>query len=1259
MLIATGVTQVIAANDLPSGLWVLNDLPQKETVFLIIGGIFAFSLTWLSLKYEKWYSGGAALVAAGLYSSVIFFRISAVKETGLAYSVLAGFLFIAMFGLRAKFIFLTKIEQLFLKATVFFIFFLLVATILSPVPGQSYTYVLYIFVMIFLAMLVSLKLETYIGLKTAAWIILFFGAGLPVVFAIIEAIGIYNGFDINAVLLYRLHPTEMGGANLIARSVLVGAPFGVALLLIEKSLERLKWIYKATLILLEILILVVIIYALSWEGFFAWLVAFSFFVILVCWKKIQVYWSTIATRFVVRVAIIACVILIITGVLFVGFRLAPSLNPYSFNGRFAHWVGAISAINRHPFLGGGPDNEYLYSMFANNVALINESQGFIDDPLSVINFRSGILKLHGHNLVLETIAFTGLIGFVSAAVMLCILIWIGFMTWKQGNPVHKVIAAACLAGIFGELAWSMLDVMRETPPFFSFPVWAIIGLLLATFRVSRSKIIETKRYRISNFESKPSRIFFGFVLIIVFLPALASNQYSSGFLAFQEHRWQDAAKNFQIASVVNPLSAHYRWMLSKVDLEIGQTKQATENIEKAISLKRGYSPYLTQAGWLAWLQGDLESTNAYFEEAIANDPLEGWTPGLHANLGLLRANQGRWSEAYELFAKSFEYHPDLAGELYWLKIQLADGTFAVVLDPVYYRESLAADLNIRLMSHLGKSNITARQFNQSLNGGDYLNIDSVFDVLNTHYLSGKNENDPEAHLILAAGAEAARLSGLYDRAEDAYLNYQTVRPNSAYGYRGMALIYSEQNRFDEAQLWLEKAVDVSPKNIDSKRLLSLVQLNLQEPDKAAETLSLTTAIASSDSFHLMSFNVDILDAWQQVYSALGESEKARQALEWISKIRATPEDFLALANDDSIDGTSIEKTGNCWKAYDALVKNWVRPYDSRLWSVATCIAKSGENEKQIEIHIDSVGSDFIHQIMLGHIARLRNQPEKAVENYFLATESRKNESAPHYFLGETYLLLNMTEDAEKEFFLAANLDPYESLPLLALGRLYESKENYSDALAAYQEAVARTPGWGEAQLAMGNYYLKSGNFSEAVPYFGLAQKVEGNIFRDTVYDFVSNLAKANLSDTVYKGFIKATYFQINGDRKTTIFMHPDSFAEYEINLPVLKTGEELYLNFWTGLSPEVWNQAGDGVNFVIILEDGINSQEIFSTYMDPKQNIEDRNWRLEKINLSAYQGKGIKLKFMTTSGPNNDDRFDWAGWGDPAIIIDNHSSSVP
>ncbi|PKL58859.1 MAG: hypothetical protein CVV34_00685, partial [Methanomicrobiales archaeon HGW-Methanomicrobiales-5] len=552
-----------------------------------------------------------------------------------------------------------------------------------------------------------------------------------------------------------------------------------------------------------------------------------------------------------------------------------------------------------------------------------------------------------------------------------------------------------------------------------------------------------------------------------------------------------------------------------------------------------------------------------------------------------------------------------------------------------------------------------RQFNQSINGGDYLNIDSVFDVLNTHYLAGKNENDPEAHLILAAGAEAARLSGLYDRAEDAYLNYQTVRPNSAYGYRGMALIYSEQNRFDEAQLWLEKAVDVSPKNIDSKRLLSLVQLNLQEPDKAAETLSLTTAIASSDSFHLMSFNVDILDAWQQVYSALGESEKARQALEWISKIRATPEDFLALANDDSIDGTSIEKTGNCWKAYDALVKNWVRPYDSRLWFVATCIAKSGENEKQIEIHIDSVGSDFIHKIMLGHIARLRNQPEKAVENYFLATESRKNESAPHYFLGETYLLLNMTEDAEKEFFLAANLDPYESLPLLALGRLYESKENYSDALAAYQEAVARTPGWGEAQLAMGNYYLKSGNFSEAVPYFALAQKVEGNIFRDTVYDFVSNLAKANLSDTVYKGFIKATYFQINGDRKTTIFMHPDSFSEYEINLPVLKTGEKLYLNFWTGLSPEVWNQAGDGVNFVIILEDGINSQEIFSTYMDPKQNIEDRDWRLEKINLSAYQGKGIKLKFTTTSGPNNDDRFDWAGWGDPAIIIDDHSSSVP
>jgi len=50
---------------------------------------------------------------------------------------------------------------------------------------------------------------------------------------------------------------------------------------------------------------------------------------------------------------------------------------------------------------------------------------------------------------------------------------------------------------------------------------------------------------------------------------------------------------------------------------------------------------------------------------------------------------------------------------------------------------------------------------------------------------------------------------------------------------------------------------------------------------------------------------------------------------------------------------------------------------------------------------------------------------------------------------------------------------------------------------------------------------------------------------------------------------------------------------------------------------------------------------------------------LERINLSAYQGKEIKLKFMTDSGPNNDNRFDWAGWGDPAIIINNVPNMAP
>ena len=150
-LLAAGVTQVIAANDLPSGLLPLHALPERTLIFLILGGLAAFGLTWLALVEAEWATGGAALAAAGLYSSVVFFRVSAVPEVGHAYSVLAGFGILALISMGSVSLQLAPGEGTFWKWAAAFVVIQAAAAAISPVPNQSIIYGMYGLVLLGLA----------------------------------------------------------------------------------------------------------------------------------------------------------------------------------------------------------------------------------------------------------------------------------------------------------------------------------------------------------------------------------------------------------------------------------------------------------------------------------------------------------------------------------------------------------------------------------------------------------------------------------------------------------------------------------------------------------------------------------------------------------------------------------------------------------------------------------------------------------------------------------------------------------------------------------------------------------------------------------------------------------------------------------------------------------------------------------------------------------------------------------------------------
>ena len=121
--------------------------------------------------------------------------------------------------------------------------------------------------------------------------------------------------------------------------------------------------------------------------------------------------------------------------------------------------------------------------------------------------------------------------------------------------------------------------------------------------------------------------------------------------------------------------------------------------------------------------------------------------------------------------------------------------------------------------------------------------------------------------------------------------------------------------------------------------------------------------------------------------------------------------------------------------------------------------------------------------------------------------------------------------------------------------------------------------------------------------------------------------------------------------KTVLFEHPPAKINYRLLVP----NDAIFLNFSIGMNPAVWSpEKGDGVEFEIYINGTGKGEKIFSKYIDPKNNPEDRGWYYAEINLSEYRGKKINLSFVTLPGPSGSNAYDWAGWSE--IYVTNYKN---
>jgi O-antigen ligase len=335
-------------------------------------------------------------------------------------------------------------------------------------------------ILVFLGVLISVYVSSWRDWQKFAWAILIIAGILPVFFALLKLGSLMPSFGLLNALAYRLHPTEMGGANLIGRSVAIVAPLALALTAGQgrRYYNFAGWIILAGLFFVSL-------YARSWGGLFATVIGLILYACLANFDYIRRFWWRWRDPVWLRGFVVLSFLIFATGAVFLAFRVAPQLNVSSYNGRLIHWQGALFAWQAHPWVGAGLGNENAYTPFSERIGGLIETQETHDNPLAWSQSAIGrSLTTHSHNLFLESLAGSGVVGFLGFIAFLNVLGWFGLRAWNVTDGKMRLLVAACLGGISAELAWGMQDVSWVTPPFFSFPVWGLVGLIAAAYRLS-------------------------------------------------------------------------------------------------------------------------------------------------------------------------------------------------------------------------------------------------------------------------------------------------------------------------------------------------------------------------------------------------------------------------------------------------------------------------------------------------------------------------------------------------------------------------------------------------------------------------------------------------------------------------------------------------------------------------------------------------------------------------------------------------------
>jgi len=150
-----------------------------------------------------------------------------------------------------------------------------------------------------------------------------------------------------------------------------------------------------------------------------------------------------------------------------------------------------------------------------------------------------------------------------------------------------------------------------------------------------------------------------------------------------------------------------------------------------------------------------------------------------------------------------------------------------------------------------------------------------------------------------------------------------------------------------------------------------------------------------------------------------------------------------------------------------------------------------------------------------------------------------------------------------------------------------------------------------------------------------------------VYDLLVALPRAT-AHVHNSSFMHIGEFGVRTETRHALYFHPSGTVEF----PAVHLSSRAVLAFRIGIDQAVWGQPGDGVEFTAFVSRANDARtKVFTRYIDPKHNLDDRGWIEGRISLKAFHDQDVHIILATGPGPANDFSYDWALWAEPRIIL--------